>query len=141
MNKDIKFRAWQINFRKMWPHDRIKYDAAIVQHHEGHIHLMEYTGLKDKNLVEIYEGDIVSCPSGTVQDIKDVEIDGEFYKAYKPNPPIYYIVYREGYAFFLGTRNNSKYAGILNHQHNKMHFDVEVIGNIYQNPELLEEIQ
>ena len=35
--------------------------------------------------------------------IKEVEIDGETYSAYKSNPPNKYIVSNQGYAFFLGT--------------------------------------
>jgi len=51
--REIKFRAW-IN-EKMWHFD-IKESAGYVWH-KGN--LMQYTGLKDKNGKEIYEGDIV----------------------------------------------------------------------------------
>lgn len=80
--------------------------------------LMQSTGLKDKNGAEVYEGDIVNCSSGCPHIIYwEKEIGGTFLGGM---PGWYLSGLREGYAW----------AG-----------SEEIIGNIYENPELLEDIK
>jgi len=77
------------------------------------IELMQYTGLKDKNGKEIYEGDILKIkPNNSIAEVGWDE-DG------------YYGVMIDGrcYAFGAGTDIKVRTS--------------EVIGNIYENPELL----
>nr|DAJ84099.1 MAG TPA: YopX protein [Caudoviricetes sp.] len=75
----------------------------------------QYTGLKDKNGTEIYEGDVVK-----------VEGDGEIYR-------VEWI--RSG--FGLEPRYNSPRYPVLGNV--ELRKKIEVIGNIHENPELLEE--
>ena len=72
--REIKFRAWSPWYKKMCfydlssPHKRGKgHPLIITLHTEQRRSLMQYTGLKDKNGVEIYEGDIVRL------HIKDIQ--------------------------------------------------------------------
>ena len=76
--------------------------------------LGEYTGLKDKNGKEIYEGDIVKC---------------SFYPEF-----VFEIKFTElcWYMRKIPTSEHIKLSDVL-------YEDLEVIGNIYDNPELLEE--
>lgn len=79
-------------------------------------HVIEQcTGLKDKNGIEIYEGDVVK-----------VEGDGEIYRVEWINS-----------GFGLEPRYNSPRYPILGNV--KLRKKIEVIGNIHENPELLEE--
>ncbi|WP_297456036.1 YopX family protein [Persephonella sp.] len=99
----------------VWINDTFYFDG-----HEAH--LMQYTGLKDKNGKEIYEGDIVR-----------VNID-----ELPPYTTVGQIVYSAP-AFALKNKSGaleSLELLIMNYAPEKV---LEVIGNIYENPELLEE--
>lgn len=76
-----------------------------------------YTGLKDKNGTKIFEGDI--CNFSNRSDIDNYGV----------------VVYDADETEF-GIDYGSTYLGLGRHYHPR---DVEVIGNIYDNPELLEE--
>lgn len=140
MKREIKFRAYSSNNHKMYPVSNIEWDI------DGHIwvtaddgkngielideeaHLMQYTGLHDKNGREIYEGDIVSF--GSVWNNSDNEdIDEEFHIGvveYDPHYAVYNVNCEEsGERRFLFT-------DVVNYD------GFGVIGNIFENPELLE---
>lgn len=82
---------------------------------DDEIILMQYTGLKDKNGKEIYEGDITN--NGVVEWCKSLNWDSG-----GSNHPGFYFDCKE-------TDELSYHDGFDN--------DTEVIGNIYENPELL----
>ena len=127
--RDIKFRAWNEVEEKMlnWNEflDTNMKNTFIAPESTGLI-LMQYTGLKDKNGKEIYEGDIVKV------------------KLYKGEEEKYFIGKVEyfGSNFIVDADNNSEYHVYdldgfgIDYRYNLE--DCEVIGNIYDNPELLE---
>lgn len=116
--REIKFRAWKPETKKMF-HD---FDQNIKEvplgksiHlfvYETGLHyktLMQYTGLKDKNGKEIYEGDVLQTRSG-----------------------IGYMVFDNcGYAI------KSPGSEAVDYEFSAFYLECEIIGNMYENPELL----
>lgn len=120
--RQIKFRAWDSLERKMI-YFELKDYATITSliAYTGDFYLklklMQFTGLHDKNGKEIWEGDVIAQTVSA--DKKPVEV---FMDEYKWNArPFPEYLQEAGESFF-------DYAGAKNS---------EVLGNIYENPELL----
>lgn len=115
--REIKFRAWGAD-KKIHKVDCISFSAkrangSPVQWEK----LMQYTGLKDKNGNDIYEGDILK--------------GGAFVK------------YHEAGASFIFTKSDDLDAQTVRMSANRILREkavqsLLVIGNIYENPELIE---
>ena len=86
---------------------------------EERFNFMQYTGLNDKNGKEIYEGDIVKDSNSRVA-----------YVTFLQQEMGYVLVYHNNDTRLLGHRNTGSSYDI--------DFNIEVIGNIYENTELLE---
>jgi hypothetical protein len=122
--RELKFRAWDKQEKQM-----MKVSAISLENKEigvkdfrtyhffriKNIELMQYTGLKDKNGTEIYEGDVIK-----------VERDGIIYR----------VEWIHG-GFGLEPRYNSPFYPRLGNV--ELREKIEVIGNIHENPEFLEE--
>jgi uncharacterized phage protein (TIGR01671 family) len=119
-----EYRAWEKNLKEIIPVHNIDFDKKMINidiawRRFDEIELMEYTGLKDKNGIEIYESDI--CKVNTFKGI----CIGE-------------VVFRKGCFWVLFEEFNTV-KNVLDPLHdNSKGTNFEVIGNIYQNPELLQ---
>lgn len=124
-----RFRAWHKTCEEMGRIAFIRYrQSGEIAHlsfrgntYSGlvkldEIELMQSTGLKDKNGKEVFEGDIIKCTRGCLHE---VYIEKEYGGTYFGGMPAVYLKgLREGYAW-------------TEHE--------EIVGNIYENPELLED--
>jgi len=118
--KEIRFRAW--DGENMIYSVAVMNGTAYTIGEDGSLYRLtnyrkiakpiplQYIGLKDKNGVDIYEGDIVTYSDGISRFLN-------------------VIVYQEDSAMFI----------LDSFRHEQIPKIIEVIGNIYQNKELLEE--
>lgn len=119
-----KFRAWLKKEQKMdneidhisWLEDELYCigDGITYMVLAEDLVLMQSTGLKDKNGKEIFEGDIVKMA-------KDVYSKLTYYE----------VVRHRGGAYRLESKQHGCELWLR-------HTDCEIVGNIYENPELLE---
>lgn len=94
----------------------------------------QYTGLKDKNGKEIYEGDIISLVTADYETITIVCKFGKVQRQIFEN-----LVEITGF-YFVRSNDGRKTFPIVNNYLGKHDTEIwEVIGNIHDNPELLED--
>lgn len=83
-------------------------NGGILEENNSGIILMQFTGLKDKNGKEIYEGDIFTCKDQNYTES---------------------VIFLEG--CFVSDFNKIEISNSIQYE------NIEIIGNIYENPELL----
>ena len=133
-----KFRAWHINKQIMCEVIRIDFEQGIItldletdddeyywmetDWNFSDVEIMQYTGCRDKNGIEIYEGDVIKDKYDKIWLVQWYV--GAFVITNK-------IPDSDGQ-----TTTYSHFSNVSNH-----HFYFEVIGNMWENPELLEVVE
>lgn len=115
--REIKFRAWDKENKVLLPVDLIGGVIVKIPGYEWEnvedFEIMQYTGLKDKNGKEVYEGDVYLNPLGNklqiIFSLKEASFTGKSLRTKEELPMLNFEGQLQG----------------------------EVIGNIYDNPELL----
>jgi len=143
MSREIKFRAWAKDEHLMLSMSALQTKSLCQLLTDDRLILMQYTGLKDKNGKEIYEGDICRIntqgafpPYGNpdseeLTDIATLAVEwwnGQF--VFNANRYKYLDNGGDDYINFgWWVRSNDHKTSLK---------QIEVIGNLYENPELLE---
>lgn len=113
--RDLKFRIWDIDHKIMvhsaieLKKDSILQRAKLEERTSDNVIWLQFTGFKDQKGVEIYDGDLL-----------------------KAFGMIYQVVFSDG-AFYMKLRS-------VHHRLSRVfitHEEIEVVGNIHENPELL----
>lgn len=134
--REIKFRAWEKNLKEIIPVHNINFENKIINTESAwrffdEVELMQYTSLKDKNGKEIFEGNIVELVMPDTPYViqgngySDVDIE----KGFKIIGAVTFL-----YSCWFIDEGEGK-GGPLDFDENQQ---LEIIGNIYENPELLE---
>ena len=132
--REIKFRAWDLDKKQFTKSiDGVTLDGKILDlaigtggtiNRNRNVELMQYTGLKDKNGKEVYEGDILyhKWLSGSDEDEGSYGVVELHQSSFMSKEVGYYfsLIHHEKDLY-----KDGKFLGF------------EVVGNIYENPELL----
>jgi len=136
MKREIKFRVYDISNKRI-VHDIFLWEpwSGFIEENKAHApfifyetytdfedgikrdcQLMEFTGLKDKNGKEIYEGDVVRISDDGATPLRKIE-------------------HFKGGFWFMAIKTDWKFP--INMIIEERLSQYEIIGNIYENPELL----
>lgn len=118
--RELKFRAWDKKKKVMFPVNGLQFNFSGVKmvrtyaiadnlKSSQNVEVLQYTGLKDKNGKEIYEWDVLLIEGKTIRTVEST-MSWDWGGA-------------TVYGWIIGTDNPEQAS--------------EVIGNIYENPELL----
>ncbi|MCY7168810.1 YopX family protein [Streptococcus gordonii] len=122
-----KFRVWDKTDKEMYLVDEINFirgefesigDGITFLRNADEVELMQSTGLFDRNGQEVFVGDIIKCTRGCPHE---VYLEKEYGGTFVGGMPAIYL---------KGLLNGYAWTG-----------DEEIIGNVYQNHELLEVIK
>lgn len=134
--REIKFRAWDAYNKEMINNycelieNRFNGEDLTNTHYQTPIAVMQYTGFKDSNAKQIYEGDIIEYVSIKRDEHRVravVEFDQECGGWYVGAKMLSDIIHEQ---------HNKEWQKTQGYTQNEKHI-IKIIGNIYENPKLL----
>lgn len=142
MSRTIKFRAWLKIEQRMYPVVGMLFSLVMLAPSENtlggipvdDVELMQFTGLKDKHGCEVYEGDIVRDDRWdfTPFEVRWGAGQNEFLGG-----QVGWILDDARFGPVPHIVNELTAYGEVNDPHREDYYPGEVIGNIYEHPELL----
>lgn len=121
-----KFKVWDLEYKEwiapldfvnhLWQTNHKTKEIVLDDDVQESYKVLYFTGLKDKNGKEIYEGDVISCPK-----THETKLFNHDRRA---------VVYYDGRSYLASTSDRRDLLGGFSS-------DKEVIGNIYENPDLI----
>lgn len=125
--REIKFRAWDSFNAEMFPEHHsddllVAFFRSVVKRRAGgnHVEIMQYTGLKDKNGKEIYSQDWIKWDK--MEEVMLVDFwYGKWVLVHRPT-----------------CRAEQEGESMHDNLYDFPSIELEIIGNIHENPELLE---
>ena len=133
--REIKFRAWDLINEEMVVSSELETSELMDVFCSEDLEVMQYTGLKDKNGVEIYEGDVLIALEPDEDSCMGREFEYKGVVSYGNTLRISHYTPEYLTSFCLISKSFYKEQSLLWDRR----WIYEVIGNIYENPELLEE--
>lgn len=126
--RNIKFRVWDILNKNMLSYGKIMHlpmwEVFPGTPEQRAFNVMQYTTMKDNNQKEIYEGDIVEFLDGEQVHCMSYEHDG---------------FWNRGVVVWSSERLGFDVTNRIGIDEDDVWHDIRVIGNIYENKELMEE--
>lgn len=117
MNREIKFRVWDKELNIWINNIGMKQNNVLTNGTEIRFHVMQFTGLQDKNGKDIYEGDLLEGVSNNPFSLGEKSI--------------YEIAW--GVDSYYIKRTLFSIQELRNYCNN----NIEVVGNIYEHPHLI----
>lgn len=118
---EIKFRAWDRVVKKLHEWDSVQ--TWTDWWRRGDLDLIRFTGLKDRNGKEIYEGDMFGKLGGDNDRPNEYEVRGQ-------------VKFDTDFSMFIIELTNGGWMQLYEYMNTNGN-SREIIGNIYENPELV----